>query len=89
MAETVMERIEAQAARPLHHISRATTAVADVIEDGIGAAKRIGKRGSDAAEEFMEDTTQWIKRHPVETVMMAFGTGVIVGGFISWLARRR
>ncbi len=89
MAETVLDKIEAQTARPLHQISRATSAVADAIEDSIGAAKRIGKRGSEAAEEFMDDTTQRIKRHPIETVMMAFGAGVIVGGFVSWLAGRK
>ncbi len=89
MAETVMDRIEAQAARPIHHISRVTSAVADAFEDGLGAAKRIGKRGSEAAEELMDDTVQRIKRHPIETVMIAFGAGVMVGGFISWLARRK
>ncbi len=89
MTETVMDRIEAHAARPLQHISRVTSAVADAFEDSLGAAKRMGKRGSEAAEEFMDDTVDRIKRHPIETVMIVFGAGVLIGGFVSWMARRK
>lgn len=53
-------------------VSRTASAFADAIENGIDAAKRVGKRGSDAAEEFMDDTILRIKRHPVETVVAAF-----------------
>ena len=47
------------------------------------------KRSSDAAEELVDDTTQRIKRHPVEATVVTFALGVIVGGFISWMISRR
>ncbi len=68
-----------------HH---SASVVADAVENGIHMAQRIGKAGSDAAEQLMEDTSERIRRHPTETVVMAFTAGVIVGGFISWCGRR-
>ncbi len=87
MAEAVLER--ERVAEPAHRFSRATSAIADAIDNSLDFAKRTGKRGSDAVEEFMEDTTQRIKRHPTETVVMAFAAGFLVGGFVSWMTRRK
>jgi ElaB/YqjD/DUF883 family membrane-anchored ribosome-binding protein len=86
---TVLEKTGEQIAEGVHKVSRATSAVAGALEDSIAMAKRVGKKGSDAAEEFMDDTTQRIKRHPIETVMMAFAAGFIAGAFVSWMARHR
>jgi ElaB/YqjD/DUF883 family membrane-anchored ribosome-binding protein len=74
---------------PSHRIPHTSVEVAEAVENGINMIKRVGKRTSDAAEELMDDTSQRIKRHPAETVVMAFAAGFLVGGFISWLARRR
>ena len=63
--------------------------ISDLIEEKIEHAKRVGKHSSDAAEEFMDDTQERIKRHPVESMTMAFAVGVLIGGFISWLSRRK
>jgi len=82
MAEAVKEPM------PIRGVSRAATALADVVEDSISAAKRIGKDTSDAAEQLMDDTSQRIKRHPVETVVGAFGAGIMVGAFLGWLTHR-
>ncbi len=56
---------------------------------GVDLMKKIGRTTSDAAEEMMEDNLQRIKRHPIETVVGAFGAGILVGGFISWLLNRK
>ncbi len=77
------------AVQPMRVISRAATAMADAFEDSIAAAKRIGKDTSDAAEQLMDDTSQRIKRHPVETVVGAFGAGIMLGAFLGWLTHRR
>ena len=82
MAEAVKEPM------PIRGVSRAATAFADVVEDSIAAAKRIGKDTSDAAEQLMDDTNQRIKRHPVETVVGAFGAGIMLGAFVGWLTHR-
>jgi hypothetical protein len=37
----------------------------------------------------VDDTTQRIKRYPVEATAVTFILGVIVGGFISWMISRR
>jgi len=64
-------------------------AISELIDEKIEHAKRVGKHSSDAAEEFMDDTQERIKRHPVESMTMAFAIGVLVGGFISWLSRHK
>jgi F0F1-type ATP synthase assembly protein I len=80
---------EAAVQKPIRVVSRAATAMADAVEDSLIAAKRIGKDTSDAAEQFMEDTSQRIKRHPVETVVGALGAGIMLGAFLGWLTHRR
>jgi F0F1-type ATP synthase assembly protein I len=74
---------------PVRSISRAAAALADAVEDSLTAAKRIGMDASDAAEQLMDDTNQRIKRHPVETVVGAFGAGIMLGAFLGWLTHRR
>lgn len=74
---------------PMRAVSRAAAALADVVEDSLTAAKRIGKDTSDAAEQWMDDTNQRIQRHPVETVIGAFAAGILLGAFLGWLAQRR
>lgn len=89
MPETVLERTDTRIADAIHKMSRTGAAVADVIDDGIDMAKRVGRRSSDAAEELMEDTAQRIKRHPAESLVAAFALGMFVGGFIACLIRRK
>ncbi len=85
----VLDKEDECGAETIHKVSRTASAFADVIENGISAAKRVGRRGSDAAEEFMDDTILRIKRHPVETVVAAFALGFAIGGFVDRLVRRR
>lgn len=89
MTKTMLERAEEQVVEPMHKVSRASTAVAEALEDGIHAVKRVGKTSSDAAEEFIDDTKDRIKRHPAGTVVAAFAIGFVVGGFFDWLIRRK
>jgi F0F1-type ATP synthase assembly protein I len=74
---------------PIRAVSRAAAALADAVEDSLAAAKRIGTGTSDAAEQLMDDTSQRIKRHPVETVVGIFAAGVMLGAFLGWLTHRR
>jgi hypothetical protein len=88
MATNVLGKVDEHAAESIHKVSRTTTAVADAIEAGIDTAKRLGKHGSDAAEELMDDAVLRIKRHPVETLVAAFAVGFAIGGLIDRLIRR-
>lgn len=89
MLDSVLEKAGEHIAETAHKASRATTAMTEAFEDGVGMAKRAIKHGCDAAEEFMEDSQQRIKRHPVETVVAAFAIGTVFGVAVGWLARRK
>jgi ElaB/YqjD/DUF883 family membrane-anchored ribosome-binding protein len=89
MSQTVLERTAEHIAESAHQASRATSAVADAIEEGVGVVKRAAKQGGDAAEEFLNDTTQRIQRHPVLTVATTFAVGFTVGAVVGWMIKRR
>jgi hypothetical protein len=85
----VTEKAAAHVADTLHKVPRATSMFAEIMEDGIDTAKRVGKHSSDAAEELMDDTVNRVKRHPVESLVMTFAIGFILGGLVDWLTRRK
>lgn len=89
MAQSVSERTGEQIAETARQASRATSAVADAIEDGLGAARRVAKQGGDAAEELFDDTTKRLQRHPIETIVVTFAVGVTAGIAIGWMMKRR
>ena len=90
MSQTVLDRTAERIAESARQASRTTSAVADAImEDGMGVVKRAAKQGGDAAEEFLNDTTQRIQRHPVLTVASTFAVGFTAGALIGWLIKRR
>ena len=89
MSRSVLERTAEQIAESTHQASRATSAVADAIEDGVGVARRAAKQGGDTAEEFLNDTTQRIQRHPMLTIATTFAVGLTAGAFIGWMIKRR
>jgi len=84
-----VEKADAQVAESIRKLTRATSAMAEAIDEGVGAIKLAVKRSGDMAEEMMDDTTQRVKRHPVETVVATFALGLIVGGLIGWMASRK
>ena len=89
MAENIAEKADAQVAESIRKLTRATSAMAEAIDEGVGAIKLAVKRSGDLAEEMIDDTTQRVKRHPVETVVATFTLGLIVGGLISWMVSRK
>jgi ElaB/YqjD/DUF883 family membrane-anchored ribosome-binding protein len=89
MTGNILQKIDERTADSIHKVSRTASAVAEAMENCIETAKRVGKRGSDATEELMDDTVLRVKRHPVETVVAAFALGVVIGGFADWFIRRK
>jgi ElaB/YqjD/DUF883 family membrane-anchored ribosome-binding protein len=89
MMQSVLERTGDQVAETARKASRAASAVADALEDGVGAARRVAKQGGDAAEEFIDDTTRRLQRHPVETIVTTFAVGIGLGVLIGWMIKRR
>ncbi len=89
MAKDMLERADEQVAESIRKLTRATSAMADAIDEGTKVIKHAIKQSGDTAEELLEDATQRVKRHPVETMVATFTLGVIVGGFLGWLVSRR
>jgi ElaB/YqjD/DUF883 family membrane-anchored ribosome-binding protein len=89
MTESILERTGDQIAETARKASRAASAAADAFEDGLQAARRVAKQGGDAAEEFMDDTTKRLQRHPVETMVATFAVGIAAGVVIGWMIKRR
>jgi len=89
MSQTVLKRTAEHIAESAHQASRATSAVAAAIEDGVGVVRRAAKQGGDAAEEFLNDSTQRIQRHLLLTVVTAFAVGLTAGTWIGWMMKRK
>jgi len=89
MTQTVLEQMGVQIDETAQSASRAATAVADALEDGGGAARRVTKQGSDAATELLDDTRRRVRKHPLETVAATFAAGIGAGALIGWMMKRK
>jgi ElaB/YqjD/DUF883 family membrane-anchored ribosome-binding protein len=89
MAQSVLEQMGVQIDETARKASRAASAVADVLEDGGEAARRVAKHGSHAAAELLDDTRKRVQKHPLETVAAAFAAGIAAGAAITRMVRRR
>ena len=89
VSQTVMERTAETIAESAHQASRATGAITDAIEDGVGVVRHAEKQGCDTAEEFLDDTARRLPRHLALTVMTTFAVGVAAGALNGWMMKRR
>jgi len=89
MSQTVVERTAEHITESAHQASRATSAIADAFEVGVGVVRRAVKQSGETAEEFLNDTTQRVQRHFVLTVALTFALGITSGALIGWMMKRR
>jgi ElaB/YqjD/DUF883 family membrane-anchored ribosome-binding protein len=89
MTQSVLEQMGVQIDETARKASRAATAVADVLEDGGGAARRITKQGSRAATELIDDSRRRVQRHPLKAVAATFAAGIGAGAVIGWMMRHK
>jgi ElaB/YqjD/DUF883 family membrane-anchored ribosome-binding protein len=89
MSDTVVGRGGEQIAETARTASRMTSAMAEAVEEGLGAARRVAKQAGDAAEELFDDTTKRLERHPTETVIVSVAMGFTIGVVVGWLISRR
>ena len=89
MAENILEKADAQVSESIRKLSRATSAMAEALDEGVVVIKRAVKRSGDLAEELMDDTTQRVKRHPVETLAATLAFGLVAGALFGWFMKRR
>ena len=88
MKQSMFEQTGEQIADTAYKASRAASAVADALENGVGAARRAAKQGFYAGAELLDDTRRRVQRHPIETVVATFAAGIAAGTAISWIVRR-
>jgi ElaB/YqjD/DUF883 family membrane-anchored ribosome-binding protein len=89
MAQSVLEQVGVQIDETARKASRAASVLADAIEDGGEAARRVTKQGSHAAAELLAETKKRVQRHPIETVAAVFAAGIMAGSVIHWMMKRR
>jgi ElaB/YqjD/DUF883 family membrane-anchored ribosome-binding protein len=89
MPQTVVERIAENITESAHQASRATGAIADAIDDGMGVVRHAAKQGCDAAEGFLNDSTRRLQRHLALTVATTFAVGAAAGVLIGRMMKRR
>jgi len=89
MSQTVAERTAEHIGESAREASCGTSAIADAIKDGVGVVRRAAKQGGDAAEEFLNDTSERLQRNLALTVATTFAAGVATGTLIAWMMKRR
>lgn len=89
MVQSVFEQVGEGITDTMHKASRAASAAAEAIEDGVGAARRAAKHGGYAAAELFDDAKRRVQRNPIETVVATFAAGIAAGTAISWMIRRK
>ena len=75
-----------------HEASRLKTqvshAMTDAFADGKREARRVIRRGYNAAEDLVDEAAHRVKHHPIRAVAIAFGVGALFGGMITGIGRK-
>jgi ElaB/YqjD/DUF883 family membrane-anchored ribosome-binding protein len=61
----------------------------DLVEVGKRKAQRLIRKGYEAGEDYLDDTTHYIKHHPWQSIGVALGVGLTLGFLSGFLGRRR
>jgi ElaB/YqjD/DUF883 family membrane-anchored ribosome-binding protein len=60
-------------------VNDAKDAVAEKLDDGVVAARRLLKRSRHTIENRLEEAAHTIKRHPFRSLAMGFAAGAVLG----------
>jgi ElaB/YqjD/DUF883 family membrane-anchored ribosome-binding protein len=61
----------------------------DLVGLGKRKAQKMIRRGYDAGEDYLDDTTYYIKHHPWQSIGVALGVGLTLGFLSGFFGRRR
>jgi ElaB/YqjD/DUF883 family membrane-anchored ribosome-binding protein len=89
MTQSVLEQMGVQIDETAHKASRAATAVAEALDEGGAAARRITEQGSHAATELIDDARRRVQRHPLKAVAATLAAGIGAGVVIALTMRHR
>jgi ElaB/YqjD/DUF883 family membrane-anchored ribosome-binding protein len=60
----------------------------DFTENGKQKAKRLIRKGREAADDCLDETTYYVKHNPWQSLGIAAGVGVLAGWFCGWTCAR-
>lgn len=60
----------------------------DLVGIGKRKAQRVIRRGYEAGEDYLDDTTYYIKHHPWQSIGVALGVGLTLGFLSGFFSRR-
>jgi ElaB/YqjD/DUF883 family membrane-anchored ribosome-binding protein len=69
-------------------VKRVKEAVADAVDNGVVAARRVVKQGRRAAGDFVDDAEYQVKQRPFSALGVTFGIGLGLGAAIGALLAR-
>ena len=69
-------------------VKRVKEAIADVVDDGVVAARRAVKQSRRAAKDLVDDAECRVKQHPLSALGVSFGIGMGLGAAIGVLLAR-
>ena len=61
----------------------------DLVDIGKRKAQRMIRKGYETGEDYLDDTTHYIKHHPWQSIGVALGVGLTLGFLSGFLGRRR
>ena len=61
----------------------------DLVGIGKRKAQRMIRRSYEAGEDYLDDTTYYIKHHPWQSIGVALGVGLTLGFLSGFFSRRR
>ena len=87
----VTERV-LDAARQAEHVAhdarRMTERAAEVLEDGLHAAKRTYKRRVHELEDLRDEAETRVRKNPMAAIGVTFAAGLAMGVVIGWIGHR-
>ena len=89
MTQSVLEKVGVEIDEAACKASRAANVVADALQDGGGAVRRVTKQGSHAAAELLCDTRKRVQQHPIKAVAATLAAGIGAGAAIGWIIARK
>jgi ElaB/YqjD/DUF883 family membrane-anchored ribosome-binding protein len=88
MEAAVLEK-DASLPNAVREVSKVRNIVSEAVDEGIHSASQVLRHGRRAAEDAVEELKHTVKQRPFEAVGLAFAAGILAGGFLTWIGRRR
>jgi ElaB/YqjD/DUF883 family membrane-anchored ribosome-binding protein len=90
--QTATNEIAAGTAAKLAHLTAKAAEgkmlAEDLVEIAKRKAQRIVRQGREAGEDYLDETTHYIKHHPWQSVGIAAGLGIGLGFLCGFISRR-